>query len=265
MERQPHLKCICLLRPTEESIEACERELKEGRYGGYWLCASLDELRKDGELTRCEQTSPTSSRSRRSSVWQKQTSTSSYARSRCAPKSSCWAPANGHLQEYFCDYSPLTSSHFSLSLLPTPLHPSPHQRTIALYGETPSTFSSTSPALARHVEGLSAVLLSLKKRPIIRYERMSGMARKLGQELLYTMNNQQELWDFRKTATAPLLLILDRRNDPVTPLLSQWTYQAMVHELIGITNGRVSMAEAVDVREEMKVCSFSLGCEEGGS
>lgn len=40
VERQPHLKCICLLRPTEESIEACERELKEGRYGGYWLCAS---------------------------------------------------------------------------------------------------------------------------------------------------------------------------------------------------------------------------------
>ncbi len=36
-----------------------------------------------------------------------------------------------------------------------------------------------------------------------------------------------------------LMLGIDRRNDPVTPLLSQWTYQAMVHELCGITNGRV--------------------------
>jgi hypothetical protein len=36
---------------------------------------------------------------------------------------------------------------------------------------------------------------------------------------------------------------LDRRNDPVTPLLSQWTYQAMVHELCGITNGRVKLEQ----------------------
>lgn len=79
------------------------------------------------------------------------------------------------------------------------------------------------------------------------------MAKKLGQEIQYQMNNQPDLWDFRKTASAPLLLILDRRNDPVTPLLSQWTYQAMVHELLGITNGRVSMQDAPDVREEMRV------------
>jgi len=31
-----------------------------------------------------------------------------------------------------------------------------------------------------------------------------------------------------------LLLILDRREDPITPLLQQWTYQAMVHELVGV-------------------------------
>lgn len=158
------------------------------------------------------------------------------------------------MQEYFADYSPLTSSHFSLSLLPTPLHPSPTQRAVALYGDTPNSFSPSSLALSRHVEGLTALLLSLKKRPIIRYERMSPMAKKLGQEVLYQMNNQTELWEFRKAATAPLLLILDRRNDPVTPLLSQWTYQAMVHELLGIQNGRVSLESAPDVREELKVC-----------
>lgn len=37
------------------------------------------------------------------------------------------------------------------------------------------------------------------------------------------------------------MLMIDRRNDPVTPLLSQWTYQAMVHEMLGITNGRVKI------------------------
>lgn len=41
-----------------------------------------------------------------------------------------------------------------------------------------------SGAFERHVEGLTALLLSLKKKPVIRYERMSGMAKKLGQEIL---------------------------------------------------------------------------------
>lgn len=138
------------------------------------------------------------------------------------------------------------------------MHPSMTQQTISLYGDSPNTFSSTSLAFSRHVEGLTALLLSLKKKPIIRYERMSGMAKKLSAEILYSMESQKELWDFRKTQSVPLLLILDRRNDPVTPLLSQWTYQAMVHELIGIDNGRVNLGEAPDVRDEMRVSTFFL-------
>ncbi|GAA6013487.1 hypothetical protein JCM10207_008867 [Rhodosporidiobolus poonsookiae] len=220
VERLPHLRCICLLRPTEESIAQCERELREGRYGGYWLY--FTNVLKKSQIERL-------------------------------------AEADEHelvreVQEYFCDYAPLTSSHFSLSLLPTPLHPSATQRPIALYGSSPAVFSPSSPALALHLSGLTALLLSLKKRPIVRYERMSGLARQLGQELVHSMSSegQPELWDFRRTASAPLLLILDRRNDPVTPLLTQWTYQAMVHELLGIENGRVSLEDAPDVREELK-------------
>ena len=30
-------------------------------------------------------------------------------------------------------------------------------------------------------------------------------------------------------------------DDPVTPLLSQWTYQAMVHQLLGVKNNRVNL------------------------
>jgi vacuolar protein sorting-associated protein 45 len=46
---------------------------------------------------------------------------------------------------------------------------------------------------------------------------------------------------------------VDRRNDPVTPLLSQWTYQAMVHELVGITNGRVTVES--ENRQDLRVRS----------
>ncbi|XP_071939437.1 vacuolar protein sorting-associated protein 45 homolog isoform X2 [Coffea arabica] len=59
------------------------------------------------------------------------------------------------------------------------------------------------------------------------------------QKLMY----QQEsgLFDFRRTEVTPLLLVIDRRDDPVAPLLNQWTYQAMVHELIGIQDNKVDL------------------------
>ena len=40
---------------------------------------------------------------------------------------------------------------------------------------------------------------------------------------------QQEsgLFDFRRTEVSPLLLVIDRRDDPLTPLLNQWTYQVL--------------------------------------
>ncbi|KAI0248251.1 Sec1-like protein [Lactifluus subvellereus] len=86
-------------------------------------------------------------------------------------------------------------------------------------------------ALDWHVQGLIAVRLSLKK-PLIWYEKMSAMARKLAVELHNCIQNEAQLFDLRLTLVPPLL-ILDRRNDPVTPIPSQWTYQAMVHELVG--------------------------------
>lgn len=36
------------------------------------------------------------------------------------------------------------------------------------------------------------------------------------------------LFDFRRTEVSPLLLVIDRRDDPVTPLLNQWTYQVLL-------------------------------------
>lgn len=50
-----------------------------------------------------------------------------------------------------------------------------------LYGSTPNSWDPK--ALERTVHGIGAVLLSLKKKPIIRYEKSSGMARKLAVEI----------------------------------------------------------------------------------
>jgi vacuolar protein sorting-associated protein 45 len=74
------------------------------------------------------------------------------------------------------------------------------------------------------------------------------------------MEAEESLFNFRGTQVPPLLLIVDRRNDPVTPLLTQWSYQAMVHELLGIHNGRVNLSMVPDLRPELKVVYFEPNC-----
>lgn len=77
------------------------------------------------------------------------------------------------VQEYFADYAPITSYLFSLNHTPSALKP--------LYGSTVNAWDSRALELA--MQGLTAVLLSLRKKPIIRYEKMSPMAKKLGIEV----------------------------------------------------------------------------------
>ena len=123
----------------------------------------------------------------------------------------------------------------------------PKQR---IWGNSPDMWNPDS--LQRSTEGVIALLLSLKKKPLIRFEKNSLMAKKLASEIRYQITQEEQLFDFRKIDTPPILLILDRRDDPITPLLTQWTYQAMVHELLGIFNGRVDLNDVPDIRPELK-------------
>ena len=145
------------------------------------------------------------------------------------------------VQEYFADYITINPDLFSLDL------GFPKKR---LWSGSPDIWNTDS--LQRCTEGLVALLLSLKKQPLLRYEKNSFMAKKLATEVRYQMTQEEQLFDFRKTDTPPILLILDRRDDPITPLLTQWTYQAMVHELLGIHNGKVDLSGVPDVRPELK-------------
>jgi hypothetical protein len=37
-DRMPHMKCVCFLQSSESSMEALEAELREPKYGEYYLC-----------------------------------------------------------------------------------------------------------------------------------------------------------------------------------------------------------------------------------
>ncbi|KAI1398926.1 Sec1-like protein [Hypoxylon fuscum] len=206
-EKMRHLRCLCFVRPSPDSIQFLIDELRDPKYGEYYLYFS--NVVKKSSLERL-------------------------------------AEADDHevvkqVQEHFADYIVVNPDLFSLDLT------SPQQR---IWSGTPDLWNPDS--LQRTTDGLLAILLSLKKKPLIRYEKNSLLAKKLATEVRYHITQEEQLFDFRKVDTPPILLILDRREDPATPLLNQWTYQAMVHQLLGIHNGRVDLGELPDVRPELR-------------
>ncbi|XP_006001639.1 vacuolar protein sorting-associated protein 45 [Latimeria chalumnae] len=116
--------------------------------------------------------------------------------------------------------------------------------------------------LARTTQGLTAVLLSLKKCPMIRYQLSSDMSKRLAESVKQLITKEYELFDFRRTEVSPLLLILDRSDDPISPLLNQWTYQAMVHELLGINNNRIDLSRVPGISKDLREVVLSAENDE---
>lgn len=110
--------------------------------------------------------------------------------------------------------------------------------------------------LQRCAQGIFSLLLSLKRRAVVRYEAASEPCARLAERVRDLLRREAVLIDnnipFNGEIPMPQLLIVDRRDDPVTPLLNQWTYQAMVHELLTINNNRVSLAHVPDVHKDFK-------------
>lgn len=103
----------------------------------------------------------------------------------------------------------------------------------------------------QNLDGILSVLLAFKRRPSqIRYQATSDLARRLATDAAARIE-RDDVFDFRRQE-GPLLLILDRRDDPLTPLLTQWTYQAMVHELLGLHNNRVNLKRAPGIRKDLE-------------
>ncbi|XP_049472357.1 vacuolar protein sorting-associated protein 45 isoform X3 [Panthera uncia] len=116
--------------------------------------------------------------------------------------------------------------------------------------------------LSRTTQGLTALLLSLKKCPMIRYQLSSESAKRLAECVKQVITKEYELFEFRRTEVPPLLLILDRCDDAITPLLNQWTYQAMVHELLGINNNRIDLSRVPGISKDLREVVLSAENDE---
>ena len=158
------------------------------------------------------------------------------------------------VQEFYADFLPINDDLLSLNCRHTL---SMTTRTMMTDDDDNGGGGSTTALYERNLAGLQSMLLALKRQPAqIRYQGSSGTARKLAFDIGECISSDQ-IFHFHRgsgrgggggSSSSPssssdnntlLLLLLDRMDDPVTPLLSQWTYQAMVHELLGLNNSRV--------------------------
>jgi vacuolar protein sorting-associated protein 45 len=146
------------------------------------------------------------------------------------------------VQEFFADVYAINHDLFSLNL------PS----TIRLTENTWTSYEES--VFDRTVEGILAACINLRMLPAIRYTASSELTRQIAQRLDQRFREEKSLFDSvdrgKKGEATPQLLLLDRRNDPVTPLLNQWTYQAMLHELLTLVNNRIDMSKVPGIRKE---------------
>lgn len=206
-----HMKCLCLLRPTRDNISNLIRELKNPKYGQYYLYFTnvVEKLDVKSLAENDEQ------------------------------------EVVREVQEYFSDYIAVNTHVFSMNI-----------------HKCGDNFKWNDAALKRTSQGLISLLLSLKKSPVIRHQNSSEMARKLAESVRNIISRDTNLFDFRQSEIAPLLLILDRREDPITPLLNQWTYQAMVHEIFGIKSNIVNLKDVPGISKELEEIILSAEYDE---
>lgn len=153
------------------------------------------------------------------------------------------------VQEYYGDYMAINRDLFHLNI----------DNSLVLSSQSRTLESNT--IFERNVNGICSVLLSLKKIPAqIRYQGSSDLARRLANDVL-TNITKGEPFDYARQE-GMMLLILDRREDPITPLLTQWTYQAMVHELLGLNYNRVVLEKVPNVPADMKEVVLSVSQDE---
>ncbi|KAF0992998.1 hypothetical protein HZS_6712, partial [Henneguya salminicola] len=137
------------------------------------------------------------------------------------------------IQEMFLDYYPLDSYIFSTKQL--------------IYRNKYGWIDSS---LTRCSEAVFSLLLSLKVTPHIRYQKSSKLSQDLGNLVHAKIVGSQLNFDISDSKQKNLLLILERNFDPITPLLLQWTYQAMIHELLTIKNNIVNLSTVPDIHPD---------------
>ena len=147
------------------------------------------------------------------------------------------------LQEVYLDFSPLGKRLFSSNL--------------------PNIVAERNQNSSRIVESLFSAICCLRAIPVIRYDGNSNIAESTAKQLdKIAKATIQSLRSPRDQIVN--VLILDRRNDPVTPLLHYIHYYALAHDLLGIDNNIITLPDSngmkyvIDERHDVKAEEFGV-------
>ncbi|KAL8434226.1 hypothetical protein Efla_001991 [Eimeria flavescens] len=125
----------------------------------------------------------------------------------------------------------------------------------------------------RMVDGVFSCIALLGGAPLIRFHRGSAVCQRLAAATQHRLDESRAFAQQQGqqpheavAAAAPtgrlVLLLFDRREDPVTPLLNQWTYTAMVHELLSIRRNRVDLQKVPNISDDLKEVVLSTTQDE---
>lgn len=129
------------------------------------------------------------------------------------------------LQEVYIDFSALATRLFSLNICD-----------ISDFRKNASLPSISD----RIVEGLYGSICALQVKPFIRYDIKSDVTKTIASKLSDLVQSNSDQFKSHQIDNA-LILILDRRNDPVTPLLHFSYYYPAIHDLFTIDNNIVKI------------------------
>ena len=113
------------------------------------------------------------------------------------------------------------------------------------------------PIINSIVDGLFSVFVNLGQVPIIRSQRNNAaqaVAERLDRKLRDTLRDTRSTF-FNNVPSQgfqagnlsfhrPLLIIVDRNTDLATPLHHPWTYQALCHDLLGMSLNRITLSSS---------------------
>lgn len=147
------------------------------------------------------------------------------------------------VEEVFLDVVPISDHTASIQLYPPSLRGpgSLHDMGMSFalesrVRENPIAWSQwDAETFTRVASSIVSSMLMTNRRPVIRYRGENQVAQRLAAEVAAKMRSVHQSFPDLKPKEC-VLVITDRLDDPVTPLLTQWTYEAMIHEIIGFQN-----------------------------
>lgn len=196
-----HLKCVIFCRPTSRSIGDIQKELHQGNFSSYRVfftyLAEIDQLQHLAN----------------SDVFD----------------------LVAEVGEVYLDTLPI-GEYVSIVNLQPPELTSGGEKAEKTLRNPISTSDWDEETFARTSQAIVSSMLMTKRRPVIRFRKGNRVAQRLAEEVAQRMRSVHQGFPDLKNQNC-VFVIVDRMDDPVTPLLTQWTYEAMIHEFIGFQRG----------------------------